>query len=372
MASVVLTSLSLTLVVVGLTLLITGITLSRRAQRYRKGLQALLQLGSQNGEPLALPEAAWPVLTSAGWQHLVLTGDWFGQAVRSELGIGTGALTTPGKSSTLVYPITSADDVSLTLTLTHGERRGDAWLFAEQLAQVLALLIETSLRTRTEAISSALAERARLTLYLQHDMRNLAQWVEWVCADFATCSDAQTLLVAAHRLQENAALAQERARRLIAALGQKHVTENPALVDLGVAITQAAHLAGIEVDLTGQAQAWIAPELLARVLDNLLSNLAPNWREPLLGKPTLQLQTTPATGSTVAMAQIQFFSPWQKTGAQMAAEKLFEPFVSGRPGGLGLGLYQARKSLREAGGELRATATDGGVNFLLRIPSKTA
>ena len=50
-------------------------------------------------------------------------------------------------------------------------------------------------------------------------------------------------------------------------------------------------------------------------------------------------------------------------------EKLFEPFASGRPGGLGLGLYQARKSLREAGGDLRATAEPGQLRFALSMPA---
>ena len=54
--------------------------------------------------------------------------------------------------------------------------------------------------------------------------------------------------------------------------------------------------------------------------------------------------------------------------AQLPPEKLFEPFASGRPGGLGLGLYQAHKSLREAGGELTAQVNGNTVCFLLDLP----
>jgi signal transduction histidine kinase len=333
-------------------------------------MQALLQIGSQNLEPLDIPAAAWPVLVEGGWQHLSLTGDWFGHAVNSELSNMTP--TTPGlkKSNALVFQINSGTDVHLALCLTHSAHRGEGRLFAEQLARVFVLLMETGLRARTEAMSLALAERARLSLYLQHDMRNLAQWVAWVCADFATCAEPQALLIAACRLQENAPLAQERAHRLIAALGEKPQIERAGPVDLRQAITQAAHLAGIEVTLIGQAQAWIACSLLARVLDNLFSNLAPNWREALAEKPVLQLQTTEPTDTLPAMAEINFFSAWPEPGARIAPEKLFEPFASGRPGGLGLGLYQARKSLREAGGELRAQAAEEGLSFLLLMPAR--
>lgn len=377
MVSVVLNSLSLIFVAAGLTLLATSFALSRRARRYRTGMQTLLQLGSQNLEPLDIPAAAWPVLLDAGWQRLVLEGDWYGHTVNAELGSAvdttTTSMTTPtarDKTNALVFQIDSGNDVRLTLSLCHHARRGEGRLFAEQLARVFGLLMDTSLRTRTEAISVALAERARLSLYLQHDMRNLAQWVGWVCADFAACADPQALQAAAQRLQENAPLAQERAYRLIAALGQKPVSDNPRELDLRLAITKAAHLAGIEVTLTGQAQAWIARDLLARVLDNLFSNLAPNWREALADKPMLQLRQVEATDNTSAMAEIDFFSPWPEPGMPIAPEKVFEPFASGRPGGLGLGLYQARKSLHEAGGELRAVPTDAGLSFLLRMPAR--
>ena len=375
MASAVLTSLSLVFVVTGLALLITGLMLSRRSRRYRRSMQALLQLGSQNLEPLDIPAAAWPLLIEAGWQQLSLTGDWFGHPVHTELRAGTAAnaeatrLLGVESQNVLLSRIDSGSDVHLALTLHHHSPRGGARLFAEQMAQVFVLLLETALRARTEALSVALAERARLTLYLQHDMRNLAQWVGWVSADFAACTDAPALLAAARRLQENAPLAQERAHRLVAALGKNPVSDSPREIDLRSAIMKAAHLAGIEVSLTGQAQAWMARGLLARVLDNLFSNLAPNWREAQADKPTLQLTMTRASEETPAMAEVEFFSPWPKLGLPLAREKLFEPFASGRPGGLGLGLYQARKSLLEAGGELRAVPSAAGVSFMLRMPA---
>jgi signal transduction histidine kinase len=52
----------------------------------------------------------------------------------------------------------------------------------------------------------------------------------------------------------------------------------------------------------------------------------------------------------------------------VAPDKLFEPFASGRPGGLGLGLYQARKSLREAGGGLSASVVEQQLCFVLQLP----
>jgi hypothetical protein len=375
MAFSVLNSLSFVFLVAGFTLLVTGLALARRAKRYRRGMQTLLKLGAKQLPPLDIPAAAWPVLAAAGWQHLSLSGDWFGYAVQTECGAGGAqalGVPTPEAANVMVFHIDSGDDVALTLRLTHRVNRGEGRLLADPLAEVLVLLMDSSLRTRTEAISVALAQRGHLSLYLQHDMRNLAQWVGWVCADFEACLDAPALHAAARRLQENAPIARERAQRLIAALGKTPVNDLPAAVDMRIAITTAAQLAGMEVNLSGQATAWLTADVLARVLDNLFSNLAPHWREAPLIKPTVQLRQVAASGTALEVAEIDFFSPWPTSDVPMAPEKLFEPFASGRPGGLGLGLYQARKSLREAGGELRATAVDGGVNFLLRMPAGAA
>ncbi|MDD5030539.1 MAG: hypothetical protein PHH58_13750 [Rhodoferax sp.] len=363
----VLTSLALAMVLVGGAMLLISLLLIRGLRRHSQYLQALLKIGGRNLEPLAIAKAAWPSLSQAGWARLRITGDWFGSPIDTVLQGKAGWWVVPHHPPELFFEINSEADVHLTLQLTHLEGAGERWLLAEQLARVLALLLETSLRTRTEALSAALAERARLSLYLQHDMRNMAQWVNWVGTDLTACGTDPELLYLARRLQKNAPLAQERAQRLISALGQHPVDDTPGRVDLGQVAVNAAHLAGLEVELSGQAQGWIAKSLLARALDNLFSNLAPNWRAAPQAKLLLRLQMLPASPDAKAMAEIQLLSPWPTEADQIAPEKLFEPFASGRPGGLGLGLYQARQSLREAGGDLQAAPVTGGLSFTLRI-----
>jgi hypothetical protein len=369
MASSVLNSLPFVFLIAGLTLLATSLAMSRRAKRYRRNMQAMLQLGGLGLAPLDLPGQAWPLLADGGWQQMSLTGHWFGDPVQVELGQSAVLKASQTLRHDVVCQIDGGDDVQLTLTLCHSATRGEVWLFAEQLAQVFVLMLETGVRARTEAMSVALAERARLSLYLQHDMRNLAQWVGWVCADFAGCEDDASLLSAGKRLRDNAPLAQERVHRLRDALGQKPVIDNPREVDLQLAISKAAHLAGVEVDLSGTAHAWIARGLLARVLDNLFSNLAPNWREVAARKPTFHLRMREAVEQAHAQAEIQFLSPWPDGENRLPTSQLFEPFTSGRPGGLGLGLYQARKSLNEGGGQLSAEATEAGLSFRLTLPA---
>lgn len=368
MASGVLTSLQLAFFAAGLTLWLTSLALSRRARRYQTGMQTLLQLAGSNLEPLDIPTAAWPVLKDAGWQSLWWEGDWYGQPVQGSLSASTDQ--TQRKGVPLTFELSGGGEVQLRIQIVHSAPRGEKRLFAIQLAQVFVLLLETRLRERTGALSAALAERARLSLYLQHDMRNLAQWVGWVSTDFANAQTEPDLLVAAQRLRGNAPMAQERARRLNTALGKSGQIAMPCDMDLREALNHAASMAGVEMSIEGDAVAWIAPDVLARALDNLLSNLAAEWREGLTKSPQANLHAVVPSDHDVAMAGLTLRCPLPAHGIGLEPERLFEPFASGRPGGQGLGLYQARKSLREAGGDLKASVAEGWLRFELLIPQK--
>ena len=59
-------------------------------------------------------------------------------------------------------------------------------------------------------------------------------------------------------------------------------------------------------------------------------------------------------------------------GPGLAAElvgRLFEPFVSGRPGGLGLGLSLCQTLAEEMGGRLSYQAATPGAEFSLELPA---
>ncbi len=267
MASSVLHSLPLLLITAGIALFVASLLITRLARRHRRRMEALLRLAHQEIDPLELPAAAWPQFAEAGWQGLSWKGVWFGQTVSGTQ--GNPELKAP---TTLDFEVGS-DEARLQLHFYHTGLLGEKKLFADQLARVFVLLLETRLRARSEALAAALAERARLSLYLQQDMRNLAQWVCWISADLCAATQAEQLLATAERLRENAPLAQERAERLIDAMGQRTAIDQPEMLDLRQAIVQAAQLAGFEPEISGDAQAWIAKSLLARALDTTVDYL---------------------------------------------------------------------------------------------------
>jgi len=49
-------------------------------------------------------------------------------------------------------------------------------------------------------------------------------------------------------------------------------------------------------------------------------------------------------------------------------ERIFEPFVSGKTGGSGIGLYLSKSIVEKIGGMLTAENTGGGARFILVLP----
>ncbi|MCF8209179.1 MAG: hypothetical protein K9K38_07225, partial [Rhodoferax sp.] len=96
--------------------------------------------------------------------------------------------------------------------------------------------------------------------------------------------------------------------------------------------------------------------------------LAADWREGLTAPAQAELAT--AEELALGKAQLTLRCPLPARGMALPPERLFEPFASGRPGGLGLGLYQARKGLADVGGSLQASVVGDQLCFALYFPRK--
>lgn len=346
-------SLSLILIAAGLALLAAVGYLARLVRRHRRAIGSLLRLAKQGLEPLELPAAAWPALAAGGIMRLEYSGLWFAQSVRGEFGHKAA------QNAPFCFTVAANDDVRLEFRLHASAARGEARLFAENLAGVFRLLLETSVQSRMEALSAALTEQARLTLYLQHDLRNLAQWVQWLAADLASAADDAALLDIARPLQTGAPHAAARARRILDATRKRAAA--PENLALAACIRIAAEHAGVCVEIAGESTVRLRRDLLDRTLDNLFANVAPLLRPHAEQRIGVDIaQRAGFALATVSMPRLP---------GTADPKKLFEPFSSGRPGGLGLGLYQAHRSLLEAGGELAAEVCEQHVCFYLKLPA---
>ena len=352
-------SLPWMLVALGLVLLLAAWAVWHRGQRMRRCLAELLALPADM-HPLRWPERAWPILERSGIAGIAWEGVWFGDAVRGQWG-------QPLADHWPRQTLSAGPDCQIELRWADVARTDEARVLALAVLDVFAQTWLSRMRERTQAVAVALAQRAQVQLYWQHDMRNLAQWVGLLAEEFGAATPEQ-LPRLAQRLQRQAPLLQARAHKLLAATEastEPPTEDEPPAQALDV-LHNAAELAGLAIEV-GSHQGRVLPPLmldsvqaqaLERALDNIFSNIARDSGARHSGVP---LHCECAVQDAVVQMHLytpRLATPWPR--------RAFEPLKS--PTGSGMGLYQARRSLRDAGGDLQASEEPQGVVFVLRVP----
>ena len=354
-------SLPWMLVALGLVLLLAAWAVWHRGQRMRRCLAELLALPADM-HPLRWPERAWPILERSGIAGIAWEGVWFGDAVRGQWG-------QPLADHWPRQTLSAGPDCQIELRWADVARTDEARVLALAVLDVFAQTWLSRMRERTQALAVALAQRAQVQLYWQHDMRNLAQWVGLLAEEFGAATPEQ-LPRLAQRLQRQAPLLQARAHKLLAATEaptQVPAEDEPPVQALDL-LHNAAELAGlaIAIDMGPDDGSGLPPlvlesaqaQALERALDNIFSNLARDSGARHGGVP-LRCECTVHEGALQARLHTpRLATPWPR--------RAFEPLKS--PTGSGMGLYQARRSLRDAGGDLQASEESQGVVFVLRVP----
>lgn len=158
-----------------------------------------------------------------------------------------------------------------------------------------------------------------------------------------------------------------RLRRSIERPGGKCVT-----VDLAELVRSSANLLepecrrrGVAMAVSGADAVPVAadPVALEQIVHNLIGN-ALNALEATPA-PSLQLAVTRDPAARQARLSVRDNGPGV---AAAVRDHLFEPFVSARPGGLGLGLSLCDTLATEMGGRLRHQAASPGAEFILELP----
>jgi signal transduction histidine kinase len=374
------------LVVAGLSVGLTMFWLRHLSRQHRRRMDQLLAL--REALHADLPGTlvrSQKILADLGLRSLDWRGNWYGSPVFTRLGAkiptrlhaGTPLLAFEKNRSNdrVLQQHFQYDDISLEFRIGLKGLRGERHLFAVQAAEVLFAMIQGALAARQLALVAAVSQRARVGVFLQHDMRNLAQWVQLVAEDFAGAEDDQTLMQRARRLRSNAPLAANRAERMAQALlnptWQASLSAplapleqpEPDMLDLDEHIRQAGLLHQVAIELEGGAWLQWDGAALATVLDNVLGNVSNLSRERQLAAHCRVVVLD--EGPHIA---VHFETP--HLPLEIALNKLFEPWASSGAVNRGLGMYQARKQAQLAGGELSAERLNEGLRVTLRLPCK--
>lgn len=305
----------------------------------------LLGVSAAPGRPLDAALAPHPELAARLAGALAA-----GEAIeRSEVPIRRG-----GRSVTLglaVYPLRRAD----------GSRRGLLALFSD-LTRFVRGAAERQL-------ADGLAQLGELSAGVAHELRNglatLGGYLELLDEESEPAARADYRRELARETAHLARVVDDflafarpgRARVEPTDLGAllAELAAEPTVQDLGVALALPAQLPPpLPAD----------PPLLARALGNLLRNAAEAERAAG-GRGPLEIELAPGEGEW----EVRISDRGAGVPEEVRA-RLFQPFVSGRPGGTGLGLALAQRLVALHGGALRLEArAGGGTTAVVTFPS---
>jgi signal transduction histidine kinase len=154
----------------------------------------------------------------------------------------------------------------------------------------------------------------------------------------------------------------------------KGVTPRPVTIDLREFVPKVTELARDSAAELGVALEVVPANGSVRVnadpslMHVIISNLVGNAMDAVSGSGAAQ---PPRIGVEIGASGGDGWVRISDNGpgvAESIRPSLFEPFVSGKPSGVGIGLALSRKIARAHGGDLILEASGGGASFLLTLP----
>lgn len=150
-------------------------------------------------------------------------------------------------------------------------------------------------------------------------------------------------------------------------LRRERIALVPFLEEILSMFRDSGNCSDVEFLLETKGQLWLSadPDRMRQVLVNLIKNSV----EAMGGKGKVVLRARQASQDKVEIVV-------EDTGEGIPperSEEVFQPFVTTKPGGTGLGLPLCRKIVRDHGGEIRLQgAPSGGAMAVISLPSQEA
>lgn len=341
------------LIVIGATIGVVLAYLWRQARGAGNIGLALIRLNEQlQFDTPAFVQSAWPLLSQSGLRGIAWKLDWFGVPLEGRAG-------QIGSAST--HKEIQVAEMKLSITFQqnrHGERR----YFDEALIETFLLLLRTDMWIKAGAIDATFSQMSKLTLFLQHDMKNVAQFIQLMADQLAAVPAGKEQQVLDY-LRSAAPLIRHRADRIVRTLatGQPH-TDPVRTMHICDEMTQMCSLYRLDCTISGSAQVSVPENTLDSALDNVLKNYSDIQLREGGVKPPVSIEISDNDSN------VEISIAATNTHPITHMERLFEPFWSSDPAGLGIGLYHAKQMLEICKGTINATQSETGqLKFQIRI-----
>ena len=342
------------LILIGGSILAATAWLLHQARAQTQRSQTLIQLNERLS--FDLPDflrQCWPALQAGGFAGLRWQLDWYGASVRGASGVETDRV---------LYEKFQVQEIELEIQLFQGRRGWEQRYFSSVLAQNFFLLVRMDMWIKLGTVRGTFDQTARLTVFLQHDMKNLLQLITLAAdqIEYAAPGKEARLLAS---LRGALPAMRDRADHMLKALVNNPVRGKPVTVDLASMFRSSAAIHELAAQVSGTADVTVPGESLHSIVDNLLGNYAQQARRSARSLCVhISLQTL------AGQAVVEITDP--EDHPCLWPERLFEPFWSEHGSGRGIGLYQSRQLAQAAGGSLHVEApADGPLRFILKLPA---
>jgi len=236
------------------------------------------------------------------------------------------------------------------------------------LARAVNALAHT-VEAREDEIQGRLQVVAQLTSMMAHEVRNPLQSLALLCALARTEADAARRDELLAKIEGEILQLEGVVQRILRSSGPLQVRREPAdlvvVVQAAVAVAEAearARRVQLLVHLPGRLPAVVDASLVRRAIENLVLNAVHFAAEKPPGQVTVALRPR----ARAAVLVVEDDGPGVPPGDR---EAVFQPFVSRKPGGTGLGLALVSQVIRAHGGTIRVDESPlGGARFEAVLP----
>ncbi|GJM11929.1 MAG: hypothetical protein DHS20C12_03320 [Pseudohongiella sp.] len=342
------------LILIGASIILATIWLLGQARRRARITNELVSLNEKLGFDLPdLLRHCWEPLEKGGFKGISWKLDWFGSSLSKAEG---------SQGDAFIHRELEVDDIKLSVKLYDGKRRFEQRYFSTVLSESFFLLLYTDMWVKLGTVQGAFAQTAKLSVFLQHDMKNIVQLTSLVAEQLEnTPADKEEKLLSS--LRSVMPILHERSERFLSTLSNNSPSGNLQPVDMSDALRKTADIHNLSIDIQGSGQALINEQSLQSICDNLFGNYIDQNRR----NPDTDLDIEVSISEADSELKISIIDRNGKPC--LWPERLFEPFWSEKGDGLGIGLYHARQLVQGAGGTLQAITPDNDpMIFVVYLP----
>lgn len=343
---------------VGISILVaSGWLLSRYHKQIQRN-QELIRLNEDLGYDLPdFLRQCWPLLNEAGFAGISWTLNWFGTTLSDQHGKLEG---------NIIEKKLEVQEISLFVNLYQAKRGWEAHHFNNALADSFFLLVRMNLWIKLGTVQGAFEQTAKMTVFLQHDVKNMVQLMSLTVDQLEKAAPGQerNLIVS---LKQALPAVRDRAQHMLDALINNPGSASKVVEDntqsLEQVLRQTAEIYELPVEIKGGAKVNIEPDRLQSIVDNLLGNYSHQARKNFRKNTDIRIELK-NYDNTVVVSMVDV-----NGDPCLWPERLFEPFWSEHGTGRGIGLYQAKQQASAVGGDLSVNAKpDRPLQFRLSLP----